>query len=251
MQYALGAVTVVSLLMTIAMGIITWRLLREDRQRSAARLSALMAELKRRGITPSALRPATDHAETSPTADALETFDAESDHRRSDANAVTAAELFAPHRAASNYTRGRVTTLGLAGAVLAISLALTIFTGSREAPPAPVTTPVPVELITLTHEQHNGRLAISGTVRNPAHAKDDRRVSVLAVALDDGGAAVATGRGPVDTSILAAGDQASFAISIQTDQARRYRISFLVDDRPVPHVDQRSRPTQALTEAKS
>ena len=253
MQYALGGVTVVSLLMTIAMGIVTWRLVREERQRSAARLVALEAELTRRGIVPDGvLVAAPERPNAPPVVRASAPSATEPERPESDQTTVTASELFAPHPAPSSYPQRRATALGLAAAVLAISVSLAIFAGSgAEGPRAAVTTPVPVELVTLTHAQHDGVLAISGTVRNPLHAKDERRLSVLAIALDDGGAPVATGRGPVDASLLAAGDQTSFSLSIPTDHASRYRIRFLVDDRPVPHLDVRSRPTHAPAETES
>ena len=47
MQFALGFVTVLALLMTIAMGVVTSRLVKGERRRSAARLAALATELKR------------------------------------------------------------------------------------------------------------------------------------------------------------------------------------------------------------
>ncbi len=47
MDIALFAVTVISLTMAFAMGIVTWRLLREERRRADARIASLMSELER------------------------------------------------------------------------------------------------------------------------------------------------------------------------------------------------------------
>ena len=47
MDVALATVTVISLTMALAMGVVTWRLVREERRRSDARVATLMAELER------------------------------------------------------------------------------------------------------------------------------------------------------------------------------------------------------------
>ena len=49
MEFTLGAVTFLSLLIAVAMGVVTWRLVREERRRSAARLAALAEELRQGG----------------------------------------------------------------------------------------------------------------------------------------------------------------------------------------------------------
>ena len=47
MDAALATVTLISLTMAFAMGIVTWRVIREERRRSDARVAALIAELDR------------------------------------------------------------------------------------------------------------------------------------------------------------------------------------------------------------
>ena len=67
----------------------------------------------------------------------------------------------------------------------------------------------------------------------------------MALALDDDGGVVATGRAPVEQDGLAAGTESTFAVSLPVEDATRYRISFLFEDTTVPHLDRRMTPMGA------
>ena len=231
MQFALGTVTLLALLMTIAMGVVTWRLVREERRRSAARLAALAAELKARGIEP---RPADPH-DTEPT---------------------PPAGLFEHPLDSTRGWMRRLTGVGVAGALLAVlvSVAVLAVSGGGAGRDAGDDGPrenerVPVELLTLAHERQDGMLAIWGTVRNPEEGLDEPQLSVLAMAFDDDGAMVASGRTQLEAKMLPAGAESSFSISLPAEQASRYRISFLDDETTVPHLDRRGTTTAQETES--
>ena len=230
MQFALGVVTLIALLMTITMGVVTWRLVREERRRSAARLSALAAELKARGITP---RPG-DPPETEP---------------------APPADLFEPPLDSTGGWKRRLTGVGVAGALLAVlvSVALIAVTGGESGRDdgtngTQENERAPVELLTLAHERHDGMLSISGTVRNLENGPDEQ-LSVLAMAFDDDGTMVASGRTHLEADTLPPGAESSFTIALPAEEASRYRISFLDDETTVPHLDRRGTTTSQETES--
>ena len=231
MQFALGTVTLLALVMTVAMGIVTWRVVREERRRAAARLSAIAAELKAQGITPSPIDP----PETHPT---------------------PPAGLFdRPLDSTSGWQR-QLAGVGVAGALLVVLILVAVRAVSsgdaasldvRENAPHPNERP-PVELLTLAHERRDGTLSISGTVRSLQEGADEQ-LSVLAVAFDVDDTMVASGRTHVQTETLPAGADSSFTISLPAQQASRYRISFLADETTVPHLDRRGATTAQETES--
>jgi len=231
MQFALGTVTLLALLMTVTMGIVTWRLVREERRRSAARLWALAAELKAQGITPSPIDP----PETPP---------------------APPADLFDRQLDSTSGWQRRLAGVGAAGALLAVLVLVAVRAVSpgdaasldaRENQPHENERP-PVELLTLAHERRDGMLSISGTVRNLEEGVNEQ-LSVLAVAFDDDGTMVASGRTHVQAEPLPAGTDSSFTISLPAQQASRYRISFLADETTVPHLDRRGTTTAQETES--
>jgi len=227
MQFTLGFVTVLALLMTIAMGVVTSRLVRGERRRSAARLAALTAELKQQSSDdPPLPTPATQPSE--PT----------------DPATGPRAELFGAPVELADGGGSRVARIAAAGLIMAVTVSIVATTlimrphdgGADDAAEAGAL----VELTALTHRQQGGSLAISGTVRNPLGGSDQERLSVLATAFDDKGFVVASGRAPLTIEKLPPGTESGFAVSLQTEHARRFRISFVVDDATVPHRDRRT-----------
>ena len=240
MQFTLGFVTVLALLMTIAMGVVTSRLVRGERRRSAARLAALAAELKQQSSDePPLPTPATQPSELA--------ADPVIGHR---------AELFGAPVELADGGRSRVARIAAAGLIMAVTVSIVATTlvmrphdgGADDAAEAGAL----VELTALTHRQQGGSLAISGTVRNPLGGSDQERLSVLATAFDDKGFVVASGRAPLTIERLPPGTESGFAVSLQTEHARRFRISFVVDDATVPHRDRRTAaPTEPEIQAET
>ena len=209
MPFALGIVTVLALLTTIAMGIVTWRLVRKERRRTAARLAALAAEL---GEGPSAsAEPAT-----------------------------VPADLFQTRSEETGERTRRLVGFGVASVVVvAVVLVVLILPTGRQTELAPAEPHHPIELLALAHEHEEGMLAITGIVRHPGNRPEERQLTVMALALDDTGGVVATGRAPIERDSLAAGTDSTFAVSLSAEDATRYRISFLFEDTTVPHLDRR------------
>lgn len=222
MPFALGAVTLISLTMAIAMGVVTWRLVREERRRSAARLAVLTAELRRRGIAAPESHPSDETAS------------------RGDA-ARSSSDLFAFTVSPAGAWARHVVGPGLAaGIALVAVVSVVMLAGSREdahtAPPRE-----PLELLALEHDRQDETLTVSGTVRNPLDGAVDRNLSVEATAFDDTGTFVASARSTLTPREgLAPGASTSFVVALPAGRAHRYRVSFLSGDTTVPHLDRRA-----------
>ena len=255
MDFALGMVTIVALVMTVAMGVVTWRLVHEERQRSAARLAALTTELQRLRTTdpmpathaaqaPSTPSVAARVPKTAPTTMATTLIDVPIRDEEEPGTGVvtTAGDLFGSAIESSSGWPHRLAALGLAGAVLVAVLAIAIMVSARQDSPdvETATARVPVELLALDHERHGAFLTISGSVRNPADSAAASPLTVLAMVFDDDGVMVASGRAPLKLGARPPGGELPFAISLPADRVSRYRISFVVDDVTVPHVDRRA-----------
>ena len=205
MELTLAIVAVVSLLMTLGMGVLTWRLLREERRRSAARITALVAELDRDDAVPPA-------------------------------GSSSASPGWPPEDALPGWLARVAGLAAAAGLVVAVVLVLVMGSGDagRDGPgPAAA----PIELLALEHEPAGAMLAITGSVRVAATAAS-APLAVLATALDAGGDTVATGR--IDLPPLAPGSVSPFAVELPAGGVSRYRISFLRDDAAVPDLDRRA-----------
>ena len=262
MEFALATVTILSLLMTLTMGVVTWRLVHEERRRSAARLAALAAELRDSGRAERAraYAPAAPGAATvEPRAVATPqppytsvdapphpaTVDAIVDAplRPSGAPSQAAAGCLFGAPVESTSTLGnRFAALGAAAALVVgvISVALFAFSGRAPEPASTQQARPPVELLVLDHDTQGSFLAINGSVRNPAGAAPADQLAVMAMAFDETGAMVARGRAPVELLSLPPGAASSFAVQVPAAGVSRYRITFLIDDTTVPHVDRRA-----------
>jgi hypothetical protein len=278
MEFTLGAVTFLSLLIAVAMGVVTWRLVREERRRSAARLAALAEELRQGGTRAvsdadtdtgvgaasdaarpgieqwredrplygaSARPPVIDPGLGAPV-DTPFPVDAPAPSDRLDALDATdlvAGGLFGQPVESTSTVRGRLGALGAAAAVVVtvVAAALFLLSGGEpgEGAPAAGDARPPVELLALEHDAQESFLAITGSVRNPAAAAAAHRLSVVATTFDEAGTLVARRRAPVDERALLPGGTSPFAIQVPAAGVSRYRISFLLDEKTIPHIDRR------------
>lgn len=107
----------------------------------------------------------------------------------------------------------------------------------------PRTTPagMPLELLSLTHEQRSGTLVVRGLVRNPPSGSDRAGLVASVMLLDQAGGVLGSGRAPIDTSRLRPGDDAGFSVKVPSHKdVRRYRVTFRTsDDVLVAHTDKR------------
>ncbi|MCH7746549.1 MAG: hypothetical protein IH939_00490 [Acidobacteria bacterium] len=269
MDLALATVTVISLTMAFAMGVVTWRLMREERRRSDAHVATLLAELERpREPTLGAVeRVALDAPRV-----AAPVRTAESAPPRRQATPATPA--VGPARSAGTVTppvpvaqsptglfatmtgspvslRPFLATLAAAVAVVA-AVSVTMLSGLSGGPLADPGsgTPGPVELLSLTHAREGEYLAITGSIRNPSDGIERGQLSVTATVFDRDGTVVGTAQTPLPVAVLAPGRETPFTISLpDADRINRYRISFMEGQTSVPHIDRRRPNDQARSVA--
>ena len=234
MNTVLFIVTAASLAGTVALAFLLIRVLREERQRSDARVALLQQLAGEQAVATGARpRPQLAAAQEHPDLD-LNRFATE----RSGALFVTPATD-------SPWT-SRLGIIGVMVLVLGCALAVAVFSGAQRVQdqPSQAQAPAPraLELLSLSHQQERGALRVSGTVENPRGAASLSHVTAVALLFDAGGGFVASGRAPLDFTTLAAGDESPFVISVPVDRpVARYRISFRTDDgRVVAHVDRRN-----------
>lgn len=251
MDYSAVVATMTSVL-AIGLTIVLLRLVRQERQRSEARVAALVTLAGRPAATfdepPVRLQPrrAARPAPVRLSAADVEIF--------RDA-AVPAAAPLSPHdlfEPRSSGTRNTLLYIG-AGAIVMASLvamgfgwALSPATPTTEtsasiaAPAAAIAQPL--ALVSLRHEQGtDGTLVISGVVQNPAGSIARERIFAAASLLDREGVLVASARAPLDFTTLAAGDESPFVVRITgASGVARYRIGFRdADGSAIPHIDRR------------
>jgi hypothetical protein len=278
MDTTLVTVTLLSMAMAASLSVIVWRMLRDERQRSEARVVALTAMAARpsnpalRGSTPapsaSHLAPRASHLASSdstaaPRASHLAPRDPDLDLEIREAP-VSAAAMFAERKVASPWGHrfAAMTGLGLVVAsVILFSLTSSGRTAARRAP-APgnaaagtaqpgtnAATVVGLELLSLRDSRQPGSLTITGLVQNPRGGSPLSRVTVTAYAFDDKGAFLASGRALIDVTALAPGDESPFVVAVPvTETVARYRIGFRGEDgRVIAHIDRRQQaPVAAL-----
>lgn len=223
MEPALIVVTLMSLAMAVAMSVIAWRLLREERRRSAARVAAL-ADLAEQEERREPLGRTLPVAASEPEA------------------AVTrASDLFATREPATSH---RALALAVAAVLIVATVAaLTRLGGRRTEPDSPVAAArlAPLELVSLRHSKHGETLTIVGLVRNPGEGRELQNVTVVAFVFDQAGVFLASGRTGLEAARLAPGAESPFAVTIaNTSAVSRYRIGFRTEDgRVLGHVDRR------------
>jgi hypothetical protein len=247
MATLLLGITVVSLIVALVMSVTAWRLMREEKQRSAARIAALSAA-------------AFDSIESADPADSLslrttapvETPPARAPWKPAVVKIVeeTAAAVNVSH--ASGFL-GAVTQERDSGsrqkslAVAAVVFFACLVGGTAWVMSAPEGTSAvalgpnaPLELVSLNHSRQNDKLAVSGLVRNPVSGKPVERLSAVVFLFDRTGTFVTSSKAHVDFLRLGAGDESPFVVSIDAPATvSRYRVSFRTDDGVVPHIDRR------------
>jgi hypothetical protein len=232
MNTILLLVTSLSLILAATMAAAAWRMSRQERRRSQARVAALAADLG---------------------------FDLRTD---TDAG-VGGIELFRleqPAQAGSRFAA--VLTIGVFAVATALALIVATSRAGRpvagplaaqaELPDAGLTTrsaaePAPLELTALTHERDGDGIIVRGVVRNPSTGVDLDRIAAVVFVFTRDGAFLASGRSALGGPVLAPGSETAFVVTVpQATEVGRYRVSFRSDDRVVAHVDRRDRSPIAL-----
>lgn len=228
MDSVLVIITTISLVLAVAMGIIVFRVLRDESQRAEARVALLSAAARDDDPLPlqkpdDAVRLALDPPGT-PSGTLFSTADGDSPWLRR----VGAAAALA----------GIVTVAGYA----------VMRNASDPAPRAAVQAP-PLELLALRHAPQLDALTISGTVRNPRAGTAISHVVVTAALFSADGSLLASARAPLDFPTLAPGDESPFVITLPVKgTVAKYRVGFRSPDGSVmAHVDRRADLVSAQT----
>jgi len=224
---ALIIITVVSLVVAAVMSAVAWRITRDERGRSEARVSALAADIHGEGPSPSPVHVS-------------DSFFAEERSRTpgSPFRALAIGILVVGTAIglvvfASGSPRSSVAAAPTAAAAPGNSVAPT-----PKAPEAPVA--APLELVKLGHEREGDRLVVRGVVRYPAGTDVANLVAIVSV-FNHAGDIAASGQGLVaGTRPEAAGVESTFVVTVPgVRDVARYRVAFKSNERIIAHLDRR------------
>ena len=261
MDMLLLGITIVSLIVALAMSVLAMRLSREDKERAAARVAALSVaaggdqpvntnapvDVKPLAKAPwSAPKIAPD-----PIAAVAAPAELPLNRPRVNAERVAIPEPIVTHASgflgATDVERdngGRQKTLAFAAVVLFLVLSgglVWMMSGPRGTTAQAMGPNAPLELVSLTYERQNDKLAVSGLVRNPLSGKPVDNLSAVVFLFDRTGTFITSSRAHVDFLKLGVGDESPFVVSLDAPPSvARYRVSFRTDEGIVPHIDRRS-----------
>lgn len=233
MDTLLLGITVISLAVALVMSVTTWRLMRDEKRRTAARIAALSA-----AADDAVPFPEVPLAPPEPVEQVKRTPWKPAPFEPTQATGFLGSTQI--ERSGSNRQRG----LAIATVVFFIVITggfLSMTSGSDSAPATAATSSgSPLELVSLSHARQSGKLAVSGLVRNPVAGKPVERLSAVVFLFDRAGTFVTSSKAGVDFLKLGAGDESPFVVSIDAPASvARYRVSFRTDDGVVPHIDRR------------
>jgi len=272
METMLLTVTVISLVVALVMSVTAWRLARDERRRSAARVASLSVAASAgtdesrdwQDLSPDhaigfqagppvaerpAMRapwaPAPLAAEVRPAVGAarVATVPALPLHSTPAREISHASGFLSAASTEPRETSGGQRSLAVAGAVLLVALVgglAWMMAGPRGTTAVAVGPNSPLELVSLRHERKNQKLAVSGLVRNPSAGQLVERLSAVVFLFDRQGEFVTSAKADVDFLKLGAGDESPFVVSLEAPATvSRYRVSFRTDEGVVPHIDRR------------
>jgi len=276
MDIILLLITVVSLGVALVMSMAAWRLTREDKKRSAARVAALSLAanaapehreslggqppvvdevrtekpVARAPWSAPKIVPAPIAVAAAPAELPLNQFRGEparvaeaSPRRGTSEPMVSHASGFLGAADVEHDSGGGQKRLALAAVVLFIVLSgglVWLMSGPRGTTAVAVGPNSPLELVSLSHARQNEKLAVSGLVRNPVSGKPVEKLSAVVFLFDRTGTFVTSSRANVDFLKLSAGDESPFVVSIEAPPTvARYRVSFRTDEGVIPHIDRR------------
>jgi len=269
MDTTLVGVTLLSMMMAASLSVVVWRMLRDERQRSEARVIALsrMAGGRAQGGGDDVLRPkaivhrSTAHGErptpielplhNSPVVTAS-ISDVDLGLQGSPRGAVAGSHhrLFDAPEQSSPWGHRAAVMAGL-GLVVASVILFALTAADRKAPArggqaaanaaGPAVAAAGLELLSLRDTRQADALTITGLVHNPRGGAPLTKVTVTAYTFDDKGSFLASGRALIDVTALAPGDESPFVVSVPvSDTVARYRIGFRDEaGRVIAHVDKR------------
>jgi hypothetical protein len=268
MDVTLLIISVLALLMATTMSLVAWRMLRDERLRSAARVAALAADIRQETVAarttsnpPEPAGPAVGSTTSrpGPIGPGVAVPRPADDLGLHDAGGAAPADMFAStQRAPSRLTlAASAIALVAAGATAATILAggsgradtigSASQTGVRQRPSTASTNPattgaaVPLELVALGHERDSDGLIVRGVLRNPPSGPEISHLTAVVLLFNREGAYIASGRAEVQPSTLGPGRETTFVVAVPgAPGVERYRVSFRTERDVVPHVDLRT-----------
>ena len=235
MESVLIVITLVSLAMTIALGAILAKLMRDERRRSDARVAVLREMADATALQVQTLEPADDF------------------ELSLEADVPAAADLFVRAEPRPAWPRRLVVVATITVIVASAAGALR----SRSTPPDPAgrantrtasaQTAGLLELLSLKQTQGTGALTITGLVQNPRDGAVLSNVKATALLFGPDGTFLASGGAALDFTVLRPGDESPFVINVPvTSTVARYRVGFRSEDgHVIGHVDRRTAATMA------
>jgi len=251
MDIILLVITVVSLIVAFVMSVTVARLMRSEKQRSAARVAAL--SLAASDGEPSRVdEPRGSSSQASP---AKAPWSSPPSTPRPaaappelplNAPSISHASGFLGAAAVERDSGGRQKSLAFAAIALFAVLSgglVWMMSEPRGTSAAAMGPNAPLELVSLTHQRQDQKLAVSGLVRNPAAGQPVERLSAVVFLFDRAGTFITSSKANVDFLKLGSGDESPFVVSLDAPATvARYRVSFRTDEGVVPHIDRRDAP---------
>jgi hypothetical protein len=240
MDTTLVMVTLLSMGMAAALSVIVWRMLRDERHRSEARVAALAGM---------AARPVPQRRQAAALDLPIRSSAPAAPSTAASARAPMGSMFVEPaepspwgHRFAVMAGLGLVIASGILFALASSDSGVAAKSAAGAHAPVQAAAPAAagLELVSLRDSRKSDSLTITGMVRNPQGATLSR-VTVTAYTFDDKGSFLASGRALIDVTSLAAADESPFVVTVPvTDAVARYRIGFRGEDgRVIAHVDKR------------
>lgn len=171
--------------------------------------------------------------------------------------AAAGGEMFAAREVQSAWPRRLVVAGSLAAVLLAVGMiarsglsgdATNAAPAAQAAQPAATPpAPLPLDLLSLRQSQESSTLTITGLVQNPRAGGELTKVVATAFLFGADGSFLASGRAPLDFTVLRPGDESGFVITVPVNApVARYRVGFRGEDgHVIGHVDRRSSGTIA------
>jgi hypothetical protein len=216
----MGLITFIALVVAVAMSVIAWRVVSNERMRSEARVAALAAEIRE------------DRPHDLPL--------------RTNAAPAALVPMFATVNSEGRNSRLMLlTAIVLIGGAVGASLVLFAPFASRASTPtvsqAQVSQTLPLQLIALGHEREADSLVVRGVLRNPSNGAEVDALTAVVMLFNHDGGLIGSGRAAVEASKLQPGGETAFVVTVPgAGNVERYRVSFRNNEHVVPHVDQRS-----------
>lgn len=260
MDIILLGITVISLVVALVMSLAAWRLTRDEKRRSAARVAALSVaasapeEASSGGQGRASGEPARAPVEKprAPWAPApaavvtaieLPLNQPRVEPARTIEPSISHASGFLGATPEPRDSGGRQRSLAFAAVVLFLVMSgglVWMMSGPEGTNAVAVGPNSPLELVSLSHARQHDKLAVSGLVRNPVSGKPVERLSAVVFLFDRTGTFVTSSKAHVDFLKLGAGDESPFVVSLDAPATvARYRVSFRTDEGVVPHIDRR------------